>query len=134
MTRSVTALHNDQLEIHSSNRAGTEELLHAPRMRAPGQSDPLPRERVVAEIVRAIRAIRTSFPVDELDGETHLALDLGLESASRVELLLEVERTLDVALDVGVVAVFAELTIAELADLIVSLPGAGTGPTTDDPA
>jgi acyl carrier protein len=81
--------------------------------------DSLTHERVVAEIVRAICAICTSFPGRELNGETNLALDLGLESMSRVELLVEVERTLDVALDVGEVAVFAELTIAELADLIM---------------
>jgi len=83
------------------------------------RSEPLTHERVVAEIVRAIRAICTSFPGGELNGETNLALDLGLESASRVELLFEVEQALDVALDGGEVAVFAELTIAELADLIM---------------
>ncbi len=82
-------------------------------------STPLTRDRVVAEIVRTACAIRPSFSEAELNGETNLALDLGLESASRVELLLEVERALDVALDVGEVAVFAELTIADLADLIV---------------
>jgi hypothetical protein len=36
-----------------------------------------------------------------------------------VELLFEVEQALDVTLDGGEVAVFAELTIAELADLIM---------------
>jgi Phosphopantetheine attachment site len=77
------------------------------------RSEPLTHERVVAEILRAIRAICISFPGRELNGGTNLALDLGLESVPRVELLAEVERTLDVALDVGEVAVFAELTIAE---------------------
>ena len=85
----------------------------------PVRSEPLTHERVVAEIVRAIRAICTSFPDSELNGETNLALDLGLESASRVELLFEVEQALDIALAGGEVAVFAELTIAELADLIM---------------
>lgn len=85
----------------------------------PASSTPLTRERVVAEIVRTACAIRPSFSERDLNGETNLALDLGLESASRVELLLEVERALDIALDVGEVAVFAELTIADLAQLIM---------------
>jgi acyl carrier protein len=134
MIRSMTTLDNDQPEICTSDRAGTEELPDVPGMRVPVKSGPLTHERVVAEIVRAIRAIRPTFPAGELAGETRLALDLGLESASRVELLLEVERGLDVALDVGVMAVFAELTIAELADLVVSLPEADTGPIPDDAA
>jgi acyl carrier protein len=66
--------------------------------------------------------MRTSFSKREVTGETNLALDLGLESASRVELLLEVQCALDVALDVGVVVMFAELTITQLAELMVALP------------
>jgi acyl carrier protein len=119
MTRSVNAPNNDELEIRNSDAACKAGLPHTRGKRIGVRSKPLIHECVVAEIVRAIRAIRTSFPGRELNGETNLALDLGLESASRVELLLEVERTLDVALDVGVAAVFAELTIAELADLIM---------------
>ncbi|MDT5115930.1 MAG: hypothetical protein QOE30_1669, partial [Mycobacterium sp.] len=83
-------------------------------------------ERVVAEIICAVRGMRTSFSERELTGDTNLALDLGLESASRVELLLEVQRALDAALNVGVVVMFAELTIAQLAELIVAVPDGST--------
>lgn len=119
MTPSVNVPQDDEHEIRTSGPACTEGLPHTPGKRVPVRSEPLTHERVVAEIVRAIRAICTSFPGGELNGETNLALDLGLESASRVELLFEVEQALDVALDGGEVAVFAELTIAELADLIM---------------
>jgi acyl carrier protein len=87
--------------------------------RASVVSEPLTHKRVVAEIARAVNAVRTSISGNEVNGETNLALDLGFDSAARVELLLEVERVLDVALDVGVAVVFAETTIAELAGLIV---------------
>jgi acyl carrier protein len=126
MTRSVGVPHNDELKIRNSGRVFTEELPHAAERNVPVGSEPLTRERVIGEIVRAVRAIRTSFSERELTGDTNLALDLGLESASRVELLLEVQRTLDVALDVGVVVMFAELTIAQLAELIVALPDGST--------
>ena len=119
MTPSVNAPHDDEHEIRTSGPGCMEGLPHTPGKRVPVRSEPLTHERVVAEIVRAIRVICTSFPGGELNGETNLALDLGLESASRVELLFEVEQALDVALDGGEVAVFAELTIAELADLIM---------------
>jgi len=119
MTPPVNVPQDDEHEIRTSGPACTEGLPHTPGKRVPARSEPLTHERVVAEIVRAIRAICTSFPGGELNGETNLALDLGLESASRVELLFEVEQALDVALDGGEVAVFAELTIAELADLIM---------------
>jgi len=119
MTPPVNVPQDDEHEIRTSGPACTEGLPHTPGKRVPVRSEPLTHERVVAEIVRAIRAICTSFPGGELNGETNLALDLGLESASRVELLFEVEQALDVALDGGEVAVFAELTIAELADLIM---------------
>ncbi|OBG29374.1 hypothetical protein A5764_22770 [Mycobacterium sp. 852002-51057_SCH5723018] len=78
---------------------------------------------MVTEVIRAVRAMHTSFSEREVTADTNLALDLGLESASRVELLLDVQRVLDVALDVGVAVMFAELTIAQLAELIVALPG-----------
>jgi acyl carrier protein len=107
MTGPVDASHSDELEIHPAGE------------RMPVSSTLLTRDRVVAEIVRTACAIRPSFSERDLNGETNLALDLGLESASRVELLLEVERALDIALDVGEVAVFAELTIADLAHLIM---------------
>ncbi|OMC51309.1 hypothetical protein A5745_02720 [Mycobacterium sp. IS-2888] len=74
---------------------------------------------MIAEIIRAVRAMRPSFSERELNHQTNLSLDLGLESASRVELLLEVERALDVPLNIGEVVVFVELTIGELANLIV---------------
>jgi acyl carrier protein len=118
MTTYVNGPHNDELEIRNSDLACAEGLPRAPGKRVPVRSEPLTHERVVAEIVQAI-TICTSFPGSELNGETNLALDLGLESISRVELLAEVECTLGVALDVEV-AVFAELTIAELADLVVT--------------
>jgi acyl carrier protein len=118
MTTYLTGSLNDELEIRHSDFACTEGLPHAPGKGVPVRSEPLTREHVVAEIVRAI-TICTSFPGHELNGETNLALDLGLESMSRVELLIEVERALDVVLDVVEVVVFAELTIAELADLIM---------------
>jgi hypothetical protein len=120
MTRSGNARRNDELEIRNRHPASTAGLPHTQRV-CPVRSKPLTHERVVAEIIRTIRAIRTSFSERELNGETNLALDLGIESASRVELLLEVQRTLNVALDIGEVAVFAELTIAELADLIMPI-------------
>ncbi|MGE2817244.1 acyl carrier protein [Mycobacterium heidelbergense] len=107
MTGSVNASHNDQPEIHAAGKT------------APASSTPLTRERVIAEIIRAARAMRPSFSERELNDQTNLSLDLGLESASRVELLLEVERALDVALDIGEVVVFVELTIGELANLVV---------------
>jgi acyl carrier protein len=94
MTTYVNGPHNDELEIRMTH------------------------ERVVAEIVRAI-TICTSCSGRELNGETNLALDLGLESMSRVELLAEVESALDINLGGIEVAVFAELTIAELADIIM---------------
>jgi acyl carrier protein len=118
MTTYVNRPHNDELQMRNSDLAHTEGLPYTPGKKVQVGSEPLTHERVVAEIVRAIRAICISFPGRELNGETNLALDLGLESMSRVELLAEVECTLDVALDVEV-AVFAELTIAELADLIM---------------
>jgi acyl carrier protein len=116
MTHFANASRDDELEIRDRGPAPQAKLSHNG---VPVRSKPSTHERVVAVIIRTVRAIRTSFSELELDGDTNLALDLGLESASRVELLLEVERTLDVALDVGAVAVFAELTIAELADLIL---------------
>jgi acyl carrier protein len=119
LTPSVNAAHNDELAIRNSDPAGTEGLPHTRGERVSLRSKPLTHEQVVAEIIRAIRAIRTSLSGHELNGETNLALDLGLESVSRVDLLLEVQRTLDFALDVVEVAVFADLTIAELAHLIV---------------
>ncbi|OBK43268.1 acyl carrier protein [Mycobacterium sp. 1081908.1] len=115
MTYFASASRDDEFEINDGS-PGPKAKLHNGM---PARSKPLTHERVVAVIIRAVRAIRRSSSEPELDGDTNLALDLGLESASRVELLLEVERTLDVALDVGAVAVFAELTIAELADLIL---------------
>jgi acyl carrier protein len=122
MTHSLSVTHNDELETRSSGRVFKEELPHVAEQNVAVGSEPLTRERVIGEIIRAVRAIRTSFSERELTGDTNLALDLGLESASRVELLLEVQRALDVALDVGVVVMFAELTIAQLAELIVALP------------
>ena len=119
MTPPVNGPHTDELQMRTSGPARMEGLSHPMEKTVPVRSAPLTHERVVAEIVRAIRAICTSFPGGELNGETNLALDLGLESASRVELLFEVEQALDIALDGGKVAVFAELTIAELADLIM---------------
>jgi acyl carrier protein len=120
MTRSVSAPHNDELRIRNSGRALAEGLPHTP------EQNVLTRERVVAEIICAVRGMRTSFSERELTGDTNLALDLGLESASRVELLLEVQRALDAALNVGVVVMFAELTIAQLAELIVAVPDGST--------
>lgn len=120
MTPSVNAPQDDENAIRTSGPACMEGLPHTPGKRVPVRSEPLTHDRVVAEIVRAIRAIDTSIPGGELNGETNLALDLGLESSSRVELLFEVEQALEVALDGGEVAVFAELTIAELADLIMA--------------
>jgi acyl carrier protein len=107
MTGSASASYDDALENYLAGQG------------VPAGDTPLTRDRVVAEIVRAACAVRPSFSECDLDGETNLALDLGLESASRVELLLEVERALDVALNIGDVAVFAELTIADLAELIM---------------
>ncbi|WP_083667141.1 acyl carrier protein [Mycobacterium sp. SP-6446] len=107
MTGSTNASHNDEPEIRTSGKP------------APVSSTPLTRDRVVAEIIRAVCALRPSFSERELTDQTNLSLDLGLESASRVELLLEVERALDVALEIGEVVVFVELTIGELANLIV---------------
>jgi acyl carrier protein len=126
MTHFVGVPHNDQLKIRNGGGVFTEGLPHTPEENVPVASEPLSRDRVVAEIIRAVRAMRGSFSERQLTGDTNLALDLGLESASRVELLLEVERALDVALDVGVVVMFAELTIAQLAELIVALPDAST--------
>lgn len=121
MTRSLNGPH-DAREIWDSCPAGSDGPSRAPGMSVPVQDEPLTRERVVTEIVQAVRTIHTSFPLHRLNADTNLALDLGLESASRVDLLLEVERALDAALDIGVMAVFAELTIGQLADLIVMLP------------
>ena len=126
MTRPVSVSQTDELELGDGGSALTEELPHSPEKNMPAGSQPLTRERVIAEIIRAVRAMRTSFSERELTGDTNLALDLGLESASRVELLLDVQRELDVALDVGVVVMFAELTIAQLAELIVALPDNST--------
>ncbi len=89
--------------------------------KARGQDEPLTLERVVAQIIRAIRVIRPSLSERELNSDTNLAFDLGFESAIRVELLLEVQRALDVDLNVGVAVMFAEITVAELAELIVKL-------------
>lgn len=89
-------------------------------------NEPLTHERVVAEIVEAIRGIRPAFSELDLTGETNLALDLGFDSAGRVELLLEVQRSLDVDLDVGVAVMFAEITIAEIADIVVTLEDCST--------
>ena len=120
MTTSVNAPQDDEHEIRTSGPARVEGLPHTPGKRVAVRSEPLTHERVVAEIIRTIRAICTSLPGGELNGETNLALDLGLESVSRLELLFEVEQALDVALDGGEIAVFEELTIAELGDLIMA--------------
>ncbi|OBI82967.1 acyl carrier protein [Mycobacterium sp. 1245805.9] len=116
MSHFANTSRDEELEIRTDNAAPKAMPSHNG---ATVRSKPLTHERVVAVIIRAVRAIHTSFSGLELNGDTNLALDLGLESASRVELLLEVERALDIALDVGTVAVFSELTIAELADLIL---------------
>jgi acyl carrier protein len=100
-------------------------LGRAPQQAPTAEGGLLTRERVVSEIICAVRAMRGSCSEFEVTGDTNLALDLGLESASRVELLLDVQRALDAALDVGVAVMFAELTIAQLAELIVALPQSG---------
>lgn len=115
MTGSVNTSHIDEREIHPAGKG------------APVSGTPLTRDRVVAEIVRAVCAIRPFLSERELNDQTNLSLDLGLESASRVELLLGVERALDIALDIGEVVVFVELTIGELSNLIVKLEDNGTG-------
>lgn len=115
----VNAPHKAEVEMRTSGPACSKGLSHRIGKTVPVRSKHLTHERVVAEIVRAIRAICISLPGGELNGETNLALDLGLESMSRVELLYEVEQALDIALDGGKDAVFAELTIAELADLLM---------------
>lgn len=121
MTHSSDDTRDDEVEPLQSDPLYTGELHHTSEEPFPMRSEPLDHERVIAEIIQAIRGIRPSFPAAELNGNTNLALDLGLQSASRVELLLDVRHRLDIALDVEVVAVFAELTIAELAELIVGL-------------
>jgi hypothetical protein len=68
--------------------------------------------------------VRTGF------GKTGRVAVVGVDydaAAQMVELVLEVKRALDIALDIGEVAVFAELTIAELSNLIVKLEDNGTG-------
>lgn len=119
MTSSLSTPRGDELEIPDADLGCVELLSHTP---VSGVSESLTRERVIAEIIRAVCAIRTSFEERDIDGDTNLALDLGFESASRIELLLEVENALDVVLDVGAVVMFADLTIAEVADLIVTPP------------
>jgi acyl carrier protein len=122
MTTWVSVWGTDELETRNGDHAFRERFPHAPQQDLRLGSGPLTRERVVTEIVCAVRGMRTSWSKREVTGDTNLALDLGLESASRVELLLEVQRALDVALDVGVAVMFAELTITQLAELIVAFP------------
>ncbi|MGZ4511473.1 MAG: acyl carrier protein [Mycobacterium sp.] len=121
MTQSIRVPNDGELATCTSHLAFIEALPGPLDEAYPAASEPLTRERVVDAIIEAIRAIRTSCAGRELNGDTNLAVDLGFESATRVELLLEVQRLLDVGLDVGVAVMFAEITIAQLADLIVTL-------------
>jgi len=100
-------------ETHNRQPVRTFHFHEAPYGKA--RSDRAPRPGRSCEAV----TICTPFPERELNAETNLALDLGFESMSMVELLAEVEYTLGVTIDIEV-AVFAELTIAELADLVTS--------------
>ncbi|OBJ58538.1 phosphopantetheine-binding protein [Mycobacterium sp. 1423905.2] len=111
----------DHAELESDHR---DHVLAVAPLPSPEQqvTEPLTLDRVIDEITVAVRALSTSFAERELNGDTNLALDLGLESSSRVELLLDVQRALGVALNVGMVLMFAELTIAQLAELIVTFP------------
>jgi acyl carrier protein len=122
MMRAVSVPWIEQLDNRHDERVLSGRFVPEPQQDWPVARAQLTRDRVVAEIIRAVRELRTSFSEREVTGDTNLALDLGLESASRVELLLDVQRALDVALDVGVAVMFAELTITELAELIVALP------------
>lgn len=122
MMRAVSVPWIEQLDNRHDERVLSGRFVPEPQQDWPAARAQLTRDRVVAEIIRAVRELRTSFSEREVTGDTNLALDLGLESASRVELLLDVQRALDVALDVGVAVMFAELTITELAELIVALP------------
>lgn len=119
MTTSVSAPGDDELAIDDADRACVEVLPHGP---ISGGRESLTRDRVIAEIIRAICRFRTSFDERDIDGDTNLGLDLGFESASRIELLLEVEDALDVVLDFGPAVMFDDLTVAQVADLIVALP------------
>jgi acyl carrier protein len=122
MTRSMSVSPIDELVIRREDRAFSLRVGRGTQQHSRAASELLSHDRVVTEIIQAVRGMRTSFSEREVTGDTNLALDLGLESASRVELLLDVQRALDVALDVGVVVMFAELTITQLAELIVALP------------
>lgn len=121
MTQSISVPKDGELANRSSHLAFMEALPDPLDKVLPVAGEPLTRERVVDGIIEAIRAIRSSCAGCDLNGETNLAVDLGFESVARVELLLEVQRLLDVDLDVGVAVMFAEITIAQLADLIVTL-------------
>ena len=121
MTRSISVPSDGELDTRSEHLAYIQALSDPLEKAFPAASQPLTQERVVDEIIEAICAIRSSCAGRDLNGETNLALDLGFESAARVELFLEVQRVLDVDLDVGVAVMFAEITIAQLADLIVNL-------------
>jgi hypothetical protein len=127
MTRPVSVRGTDEIEIRTS-RAFPALVAPAPQQRLRLASEPLTQERVVAEIVRAVRGMRMSFAQREITGDTNLGPDLGFDLASRQELLLEVQRALDVVLEAGIAVMFAEITIAQLADLIVTLRDSSMGP------
>jgi Phosphopantetheine attachment site len=121
MTRSISVSNDGDFPTAGGDPGYMGVLFDSIGSTGSGADEPLTPERVVAEIVQAARAIHPSLPDHGLSGETNLALDLGFESATRVKLLLEVQRALDVDLDLGAAAMFADMTIAELADLIVTL-------------
>ena len=126
MTPSMSVPNDGELRIHNGDLAYLRGLPDSTEKEAAGEEEPLTHERAVAEIIKAIRGIRPSFSEHKLNGETNLASDLGFESATTVELLLEVQGVLDVDLDVGVSVMSAEMTIAHLADLVVTLEHCGT--------
>lgn len=120
MTRSISVPNDGESQTHNGNLAYLRGLPDPLETAFSAANQPLTQERVIAEIIQAIRSIHTSFSDCELNAETNLALDLGFESATRVELLLEVQSALDIYLDVGLAMMFTEITVAELADLILT--------------
>jgi hypothetical protein len=80
MTRFASVPQDDELESRNGGRALAAALPHTPEQQVP---EPLTLERVVAEIIAAVRAMRTSFSERELTGDTNLAWDVELESAAR---------------------------------------------------
>ena len=95
-----------------------------------GNPDALPADELVTRLADLVDDRR---PGVSLDPNTHLDLDLGLESLERIELLIDVERTAGVTLDAD-----RAWEIATFGDLVAAVrsapPSRGTSSDTpDDP-